>query len=265
MRDSDLLYMASLNYLVYHARQIKKEGGRDMRKSFVRIGVLAIVLLAGCSEEKMGKEPVEIIEKVLVKEDEGVKLDITIPEIDGLNEFNQQAVELGKDLEAKVRESEKALLEESPEGEVSLLHAEGEMGFTAKFVDDQTVSVLIQAYLYEAGGVHGLTYMETLNYDLQTGSVIELADLFEGGNYVTDVSELAKLKMENSDFKEWLIVPFTEIKQDQKFYLTREDVVLVFDQYEYTAGVAGPQEVNIAKSDLKNLKDLYITDTQKNF
>ncbi|HSP23029.1 MAG TPA: RsiV family protein [Planococcus sp. (in: firmicutes)] len=228
-----------------------------MKNFFVGIGVMAILVLTGCTEEKIGKEPVEIKEKVLVKEDERVKLDITIPEVDGLKGFNQQAVKLGKALEAEVRESEKALLEESTNGDVSPLHAEGEMDFVAKFVDDQTVSVLMEAYLYEAGGMHGLAYKETLNYDLQTGSVIELGDLFEGDNYVAELSELAKLKIESSDFKEWLLVPFTEIKEDQKFYLTPDDVVLVFDQYEYTAGVAGPQEVIIAKSDLKNLKDLY--------
>ncbi|MGK7378200.1 RsiV family protein [Planococcus sp. 1R117A] len=225
-----------------------------MKRGFVGIGVLAALVLAGCTEEKAETKPVEIDEIELAKEDAGLALDITIPEATGLDEFNQHAVKLGKELEAAVRNSETAYLEESADG---TLHADGHMDFAVKFLDEQTASVLIEAYLYEAGMTHGRTYLEPLNYDLRTGAAIELADLFEGDNYVADLSELAKVEIETSEVKDQLTKPFTEIKENQKFYLIPNNLVLVFDPYEITAGVAGPQKIIIAKSDLKNLKDLY--------
>lgn len=224
-----------------------------MKRSVGGIGVLAVLMLTGCTDGNAEKEKLEIEEKVLVKEDEGMKLDIAVPEIDGMDEFNQQAIKLGKDLEAEVRGS---VLEESPPDNEAM-QAAGEMDYEVEFVDDQTVSVLIESYLYGEGWVHGVTSLEPLNYDIGTGSVVELADLFDGDNYLAELSERARAEIEASDLKEALDLPFTEVKENQQYYLTDEEIVLVFDQYEIAAGSAGPQEIPIAKNDLKSLKDIY--------
>lgn len=212
---------------------------------------MAALMLAGCNGG-----PVEVKERVLVKEDEGITLNITIPEVEGLDEFNQQAVKLGEDLEAAARESQEIYLAESPNANNSVL-SEGDMDFQVKFVDEQSVSVLNEIFFYAAGGAHGVTLKEPLNYDLGTGSVIELANLFDGDNYAAELSELASLEIENSDFKKWVNDSSMEISEDQQYYLTPDNVVLVYDQNEIAAGVAGPIEILIEKSDLKSLKDLY--------
>lgn len=227
-----------------------------MKKLFFVVGVLGALMSTGCSQG-----PVEVKERVLVKEDEGITLDIKIPEIEDQKEFNQQALKLGEDLEARVREFQEMYLAENPSANNSILSkgqiSEGKMDFEIKFVDEQTVSVLNEISIYAAGGARGGRGKEPLNYDLGTGSAIELADLFDGDNYLVELSELARLELGTRDFKEWVDDPSMEIDEDQQYYLTPEHVVLVYDQNEIAAGAAGPLEILIEKSDLESLKEIY--------
>lgn len=210
------------------------------------IGMACAVVLTGCAE------PVEVKEVVVAQEDDGMVLDIKVPQVEGLDAFNEEALKLGEQLEAQVRQSEQAVTEGYTD-----IHAEGEMNFEAKFLDDRSISVLLTGFLYEAGAMHGYTYKETLNYDLQSGSAIEMTDLFEEENYEEDLLAAANQEMEASGLKADLSFPFDQIKEEQQFYLTEEELVLVFDQYEITAGYMGTQEVAIPKSGLENLKAIY--------
>lgn len=223
-----------------------------MIKGFFGTSVMAAVILIGCTEGEVGSKPVEVKEEVVAKEEDDMKLDITVPEVDGLEPFNQQALKLGEDLEDEVRASEQAVVEGETE-----LHAEGYMDFETMFLDEQTISVLLNASLYEAGGMNFYSYKETLNYNLQTGEIIEMKDLFDGDNYKGDLLEAAQSEIEGTDLEDNLSQPFTEIKEGQQFYLTADHVVLVFDQYEITPGVQNPPEIAIEKKELKNLKEAY--------
>lgn len=256
-----------------------------MKKRLLGFGVATALVLAGCTDEEVEKKPVEnvqeatedvvtatssvekegnvneqkklvtVTDKLLIKEDNGMKLDITVPEIEGLNGFNQEALKLGRDLEKDVRESEDAIPGGSQMGDIPL-HAEGEMDYSVKLVNSKTVSVLVNGYSY-AGGAHGSPYKVPLNYDLKTGSPLQLADLFEGEGYLGEVSGLVAKSIENDEIVEMFFEPFTEIKENPKFYLTPENLVIVFDQYEYTAGAVGVPEIVLAKSELKSLKNSY--------
>lgn len=216
------------------------------------IGIAAAVILTGCTKQNAESEPVEVEEIVVAQEDEGMVLDIKVPEVEGQDAFNEQALRLGEELEAQIKQSEQAVVE----GETDL-HAEGELDFETKFLDNQTISVLLDGFYYQAGAAHGVSYKETLNYELQSGSAIEIAELFEEENYEDDLLAAANQKMEASGLKEDLSWPFDQIKEEQQFYLTEEKLVLVFDQNEITSGYMGTQEVAIPKSELENLKDIY--------
>ncbi|MEZ0481321.1 RsiV family protein [Planococcus sp. SSTMD024] len=210
------------------------------------IGIASAVILTSCAE------PVEVEEMVVAQEVDGMVLDIKVPQVEGLDAFNEEALRLGEQLEEQIRQSEQAVEEGYTD-----LHADGAMNFETKLLDAQTISVLLTGFLYEAGAAHGYTYKETLNYELQSGSAIEMTDLFEEENYEDDLLAAANQEMEASGLKEDLSFPFDQIKEEQQFYLTEEELVLVFDQYEITAGSMGPQEVVISKSELESLKEGY--------
>ncbi len=210
------------------------------------IGIVSVAVVTGCAE------PVEVEEVVVAQEDDGMVLDITVPQVEGLDGFNEEALNLGEQLEAQTRQSEQAVTEGYTD-----VHADGKMNFETKLLDAETISVLLNGVLYEAGAAHGYTYKETLNYELQSGSAIKMTDLFEGENYEANLLAAANQEMEASGLKENLSFPFDQIKEEQQFYLTQQELVLVFDQYEITSGSMGPQEVAIPKSGLENLKDVY--------
>lgn len=223
-----------------------------MASKLSALGIAAAAILAGCTEEKAEAEPVEVEELVVAQEDEGIKLDIKVPQVEGLEAFNEQAMRLGEQLEEQTRQSEQAVEEGYTD-----LHAEGKMNFETKFLDAQTISVLTTGFLYEAGAVNGYTYKEALNYDLQTGSAIELADLFNGQGYEAGLLEAVESGIAASNLEGETLDTLTEIKVTQQFYLTGESLVLVFDQYEITSGAQIPPELAIAKNGLENLKEVY--------
>ncbi len=217
-----------------------------MASKLAAIGIACAVILTSCAE------PVEVEEIVVAQEDDGLVLDITVPQVEELDAFNEQAMRLGEQLEEQIRQSEQAV----EEGETDL-HAEGVLSFETKLLNEQVISILFDGFYSLAGIPRTVHYKETLNYELQSGSAIEIAELFEDENYEDDFLAAVNLEMEASGLKEDLFEPFDEIKESQQFYLTEEELVLVFDQYEITAGYMGPQEVAIPKSGLEKLKDVY--------
>ncbi|WP_404466983.1 RsiV family protein [Planococcus rifietoensis] len=210
------------------------------------IGIVSVAVVTGCAE------PVEVEEIVVAQEDDGMVLDITVPQVEGLDGFNEQAMRFGEQLEGQIRQSEQAV----EEGEADL-HAEGVLSFETKLLNEKVISILFDGFYSLAGIPRTVHYKETLNYELQSGSAIGIAELFEEENYEDDLLAATNLEMEASGLKENLSFPFDQVKEEQQFYLTEQELVLVFDQYEITAGSMGTQEVAIPKSELENLKDVY--------
>lgn len=74
-----------------------------MASKLSALGIAAAAILAGCTEEKAEAEPVEVEELVVAQEDERIKLDIKVPQVEGLEAFNEQAMRLGEQLEEQTR------------------------------------------------------------------------------------------------------------------------------------------------------------------
>lgn len=98
-----------------------------MASKLSALGIAAAAILAGCTEEKAEAEPVEVEELVVAQEDERIKLDIKVPQVEGLEAFNEQAMRLGEQLEEQTRQSEQAVEEGYTD-----LHAEGKNEFRDK-------------------------------------------------------------------------------------------------------------------------------------
>lgn len=92
------------------------------------------------------------------------------------------------------------------------------------------------------GGAHPMTYVKEFNFDLNTGEVLKLEDLFneEGKNTYKDiVNKFIKDKMnENPD--NYFIDQFKGIGDNVQFYLTESNVVVFYQLYDlapYSAGI----------------------------
>ncbi|WP_102347731.1 RsiV family protein [Bacillus sp. Marseille-P3661] len=115
---------------------------------------------------------------------------------------------------------------------------------------------MINEYVY-SGGAHGTPIKIDFTYDIKEEKENSLMDLFKTDDFVHVLTELAKENIQNSDIKDLLFNDFEQIRKEQDFYLTDDALVLIFGQYEYTAGAAGSPEFFIEKEHLEILKDKF--------
>jgi hypothetical protein len=99
------------------------------------------------------------------------------------------------------------------------------------------LSLSISNYAF-AGGAHGLTIIKSLTFDMQTGRLYQLADLFKpGSDYVRRLSGIVALQIKERQID--LLGEFTGIRPDQDFYIADKCLVIYFQLYEITPYVFG--------------------------
>lgn len=126
--------------------------------------------------------------------------------------------------------------------------------FDIKKNSDNTLSILIMYYKY-AGGAHGYSENVSYNVDMRTGKFILINDLFKNGvdykgvineEIRKQIEDLIKLDPQNNGIYE-----FKTIKENQKFYIQDNNLVIYFDLYDIAPYAAGIPEfiININKID----------------
>jgi hypothetical protein len=98
-------------------------------------------------------------------------------------------------------------------------------------------SLSLNVYSF-TGGAHGMTIIKSLSFDVATGHQYELNELFKAdSDYVTKLSAIIQKKI--TDWETPLLEEFTDIRNDQDFYLADHSLVIYFQLYEITPYVAG--------------------------
>ncbi|MBU0904866.1 MAG: DUF3298 and DUF4163 domain-containing protein [Firmicutes bacterium] len=109
--------------------------------------------------------------------------------------------------------------------------------FEIKTNERQILSLTLTVYSF-TGGAHGMTLVKALSFNVTTGKHYELKDLFlPGSDYVKQLSAIIKPKI-----AEWeipILEEFTQIREDQDFYLADHSLVIYFQLYEISPFVAG--------------------------
>lgn len=126
--------------------------------------------------------------------------------------------------------------------------------FEIKNNQRDVLSVSFSNYAYHAMAAHGMTYIKSLTFDLQKGTVVKLKDLFKSGSdYVSRISEQIKEQIEAREI--YLFEPFTTIKPDQDFYIADKSLVIYFQLYDLTAYAFGFPMFPISVYDLQDIID----------
>jgi hypothetical protein len=106
------------------------------------------------------------------------------------------------------------------------------------------LSLSVEMYSYAEGAAHGLTVVKSLTFDLKTGRVYRLRDLFRlNSNYKAIINDFIRQEIKAKDIP--LIAKFTGISEDEDFYLTENALVIYFQLYEYTPYAYGIPEFAI--------------------
>ncbi|WP_144511848.1 DUF3298 and DUF4163 domain-containing protein [Bacillus sp. FJAT-22090] len=119
-----------------------------------------------------------------------------------------------------------------------------EQGFYAEGVEEITgyyeiknnqrgiLSILLIVYTF-SGGAHGLTLCKSLTFDVTTGKMYTLRDLFKpNSDYVKTLSGIINKKIIEWDVP--LLGEFKEIRKDQDYYIADHCLVIYFQLYEIT-------------------------------
>jgi hypothetical protein len=99
------------------------------------------------------------------------------------------------------------------------------------------LSISIEMYWF-AGGAHGMTVLKSVTFDVNTGGIYRLEDLFkENVDYVKPLSDIIKRQIQERNIP--LIVDFTQIRPDQDYYIQNRTLMIYFQLYELAPYVYG--------------------------
>lgn len=100
------------------------------------------------------------------------------------------------------------------------------------------LSLVIGNYTFPYPAAHGLTILKSLTFDIQTGKLYTLGELFKpGSNYVKVLSDIIQKQIQARDIP--LLGPFTEIAPNQDYYIADKSLVIYFQLYDFTPYVFG--------------------------
>lgn len=113
------------------------------------------------------------------------------------------------------------------------------------------LSLVLNNYAY-SGGAHGITIMKSLTFDLETGKLYSLGDLFKSGSdYITVLSDIIKVQIKERDIP--LIVDFDKIRPDQDYYIADKALVIYFQLYELAPYVYGFPQFPISVYEIQDI------------
>jgi Protein of unknown function (DUF3298) len=103
-------------------------------------------------------------------------------------------------------------------------------------------------HFYSDGAAHPGTYTITLNYDLEPGKELALADLFlPNSNYLETIANYCKAELSKQPFFEG---PFAEganptLENYSNWNITPTGLMITFEEYQVGPYAAGPQVVQV--------------------
>ncbi|MCG1012577.1 DUF3298 and DUF4163 domain-containing protein [Tepidanaerobacter sp. GT38] len=113
------------------------------------------------------------------------------------------------------------------------------------------LSISIEVYWF-SGGAHGMTVLKSVTFDVTTGRLYRLQDLFkERSKYVNRLTEIIKRQIKERDIP--VIVDFTSIKPDQDFYIENRSLVIYFQLYELAPYAYGFPTFKISTQEIEDI------------
>lgn len=114
------------------------------------------------------------------------------------------------------------------------------------------LSLSLGTYGYLPPSAHGMTYIKSLTFDVRTGQMYKLGDLFKpGSDYVKVISEDIRVQIKERDIP--LLEEFKAISPDQDYYIADNSIVVYFQLYEITPYYVGLPAFPISMFKLENI------------
>jgi hypothetical protein len=136
------------------------------------------------------------------------------------------------------------------------------IGYTVALANDELISIEFSVGSYYSGAAHPNSYTEVLNFDLKNGKALRLAELFNpGAKYIQAIANysVADLKKQSKEKDgilddDWIQRGAgPEAENYKSWTISPKGLAISFDAYQVGPYAAGPQEVFIPYSALKDL------------
>jgi len=212
--------------------------------------------------------PIRVVPKV-IKENNKEKLytiEAEFPQIDGdsrFDGFNREArAMITKDVAAfKTAENSQEGDEASElpaETQTSTLNA----GYDFRYATDDLISLEFGEGSYSRGAAHGNSMTVALNYDVKNGKKLTLGDLFNPkSNYLKTISDYCIKELKERAKKEDSMILADQLETGagphadnyRAWAITKKGLWITFDPYQVAAYAAGPQNVLVPYSVLRDI------------
>jgi hypothetical protein len=109
---------------------------------------------------------------------------------------------------------------------------------------------------YVSGAAHPFHVTRSVNFDLEAGRDLALADLFQpGANYLQAISDycVSQLQTRGIDFSDFSAGAAPNADNYRNWNITDSGLLITFDEYQVAAYAAGPQIVVVPYSSLQPL------------
>ena len=218
---------------------------------------------------------VEIISKQIREKNKKLKYEVAVvyPQLTGsvdpnYEKFNQTVRSL---INRKVSDFKKEMTptaddEPAPENPASdeSLGSDIAIGYTVALAKDDLIDIEFTVSSYSAGAAHPNSYTEVVNFDLKNGKLLKLADLFlPKSKYLQTLSAycIQALKKQAKEQGADALVDDDWIKRGaaaeltnyDNWNITKKGLGITFDPYQVAAYAAGPQNVLVPYSALKEI------------
>ena len=218
--------------------------------------VFVAVTLVKLPFAKNDDQKIVVNTNVLNEESKNINFNLKYPEVKLSNAHIQNKIniqikediyEFKKYIEDVYKESESIF---SDELNAIPFKYEGFSSFEYEVVDN--VLSLRLTLTHFTGGAHPMTFIKEYNFDLSSGNVLKLSDIFnkdETYNMVIDNFIRDKFK-ENPE--NYFVDEFKGVTKDTEYYLTKDNLVIFFQLYEIAPYSAGIPEFKIPYSNFGN-------------
>ena len=165
--------------------------------------------------------------------------------------------EMTPSAEDEVATDENPVADESSGSDINI-------NYEVALAKDDLIALQFTIGSYSAGAAHPNSYTEVVNFDLKNGKSLRLADLFQpGSKYLQTLSnfcieELKKQAKAQGDYasfdEDWIKRgAAAELTNYDNWTITKKGLGITFDPYQVASYAAGPQNVVVPYSALKEI------------
>lgn len=117
---------------------------------------------------------------------------------------------------------------------------------------NSVLSLRFGVYSFPEHAANGRTVVKSMTVNLENGRVYPFKALFKpDSDYIARINAIIKGQFEEREIPQ--IEPFETISEDQGYYLTANDLVIYFQELEYTPHYVGVPEFLIPYAALANI------------